>query len=77
MDDNQERMLTELYSVFMQVPPGSSDLDRPFIEDLRVVVAAYKRGSWLARILVWLIPTIALLLASADAIASRIMEVSR
>lgn len=72
MNEDQERMLTELYSVFMEVPKGYSVDERPFIEDLRVVVSAYKRGSWLARVLVWLIPTIALLLASADAIVSRI-----
>lgn len=71
MTEEEKKMLTELHSAFMVAPPGHSAEERPFIEDLRVVVAAYKRGSWLARILVWLIPTVALLLASADAIVSR------
>lgn len=77
MRPDKDQMVDELYRVFMLPPEGYSSDEKPFIEDLRLIVSAYKRGSWLARVLVWLVPTVALLLASADAISTYIGGSSR
>lgn len=46
-------MAANLHRAFFDIPPGSPDGTRPFIENLRVLVLAYQRGSWLAKIVVW------------------------
>ncbi|QRF66390.1 hypothetical protein [Ponticoccus alexandrii] len=41
------------------VPPGSPDDEKPLIEGIRIVWRAFQRGSWVARAVVYAIPTIA------------------
>ena len=48
-----------LRQALFEVPPGSPDDERPLIEGLRVMWRSYQRGSWLARMLMWLVPAMA------------------
>jgi hypothetical protein len=71
MTDEERLMLRETHAMatrinraLFEVPPGSPDSDQPLIEGLVIVWRAYQRGSWVVRMLVWLIPTIAGLGAS-------------
>jgi hypothetical protein len=57
--------LTEIiYAALFEVPKGSPEGDRPLIEMIRIVVRAYQRASWITRVIVWLLPTAALIGAS-------------
>lgn len=59
MDDQERRLLRELHDAFLKVPEGSPSGARPLLADIRVVVQAYQRASWVARALIWLLPAIA------------------
>lgn len=59
MDEDYKKKIDDLHMALLEVPPGSSNSAKPLIEDIRVVVLAYKRGSWATRALVWLLPAIA------------------
>jgi hypothetical protein len=59
----------ELHDVFLKVPAGSPDDEKPLVHDLRLMVRAYKRTSWAFRMLSWGIPTIAALGVAAKTIA--------
>lgn len=52
----------DMNRALFEVPPGSPPDERPLIEGLRVMWRAYQRGNWLARLLIWIIPTAAGLL---------------
>lgn len=68
LTEDERRMLQELHTALMKTPPGSSGDTRPLIEDIRNVVKAYHRASWVTRAIIWLLPTAALLGASANSI---------
>lgn len=59
MTDEQARMLEDLHTALMSVPPGSGPDAQPLIQEVRTVVNAYKRGSWAVRALIWLLPALA------------------
>ena len=59
MTDDERKMLAELHNALLKVPAGSLSDDRPLLEEIRVVVRAYKRASWATRWLFWGVPTIA------------------
>lgn len=59
MTDEQQRMLSDLHSALLDVPPGSPKDAKPLIEEIRIVVRAYQRGSWFARFVVWSLPAVA------------------
>lgn len=67
MTPEQEKKLKDIHDALFQPPAGSDDA--PLIKDLRDVVQAYKRASWATRALIWAVPTLALLGASARSIA--------
>lgn len=48
-----------LKTALFDVPAGSPPDERPLIEGLRVVWRQYQRGSWAARVMIWMIPTMA------------------
>lgn len=68
MTDEELRMLRDLHSALLEVPAGSGPDVKPLIEDLRIVVNAYKRASWATRAFVWFLPTVAALGVSAKTI---------
>lgn len=75
MTEQERALLTEtaervdeLHRALFAVPAGSPADERPLIEGLRIVWRAYQRGSWLARITIWLIPTVAAIGAGVAAI---------
>jgi hypothetical protein len=84
MTEEDHRMLRELHAAFMDTPIGSDE--EPLIKDLRFMVDTYKPiapellaiakawrgGSLVARAAIWLVPTVALLITSWDAIMKRL-----
>ena len=59
MTNDEREMLRDLHSALLEVPAGSSKDARPLIEEVRIVVRAYQRASWVTRVIVWLLPAIA------------------
>jgi len=59
MNEEQSKQLEMIYRALFEVPQGSPEDTQPLISDLRKVVNAYKRASWVTRALIWLLPTIA------------------
>lgn len=59
MDENERKMLTELHDALLGIPAGSAKDARPLLEEIRVVVSAYKRASWATRAVIWLLPALA------------------
>ncbi|MFQ6554111.1 hypothetical protein AAD018_017345 [Aestuariibius insulae] len=66
MTDEEREMLVEVHEqmgVLMRdlygVPEGSPDDVRPLIYEMRTVVRAFQRASWVTRLLIWLLPTLA------------------
>lgn len=66
MTPEQEQKLNDIHAALFEAPKGSKD--DPLIKDLRDVVQAYKRASWATRALIWAVPTLAMLGASARSI---------
>lgn len=67
MTPEQEKKLDDIHAALFETPAGSDE--GPLIKDLREVVKAYKRASWATRALIWAVPTLALMGASARSIA--------
>ena len=73
MTEDERRMLTDLlsenrdlrdkvetlYTALMGVPVGSPEGTSSLLTDVRNVTTAYKRASWVTRMLVWGLPTLA------------------
>lgn len=59
MTDKERQMLEDLHEALLGVPAGSGTDAKPLLEDIRVVVMAYKRASWATRALIWMLPAIA------------------
>ncbi|MFQ6550511.1 hypothetical protein AADZ90_021420 [Aestuariibius sp. 2305UL40-4] len=53
--DEMAALMRDLYGV----PDGSPSDVRPLIHEIRIVVRAYQRASWVTRLLIWVLPTIA------------------
>jgi len=60
--------IVELRDALLGIPPGSPEGTKPLLAELRVVVQAYKRASWVTRAMVWALPTAALVGASVQSI---------
>lgn len=56
MTDNEKVMLREIYAAFFEPPIGSGPDGKALIEEIRIIVAAYKRANWLSRMLLVGIP---------------------
>lgn len=59
MTEEESKMVRRLHDAFLKVPEGSRPETRPLLEDIRMVVAAYHRASWLTRLIIWALPTLA------------------
>ena len=59
MTEEEQSMLRELHHALLGVPPGSPSDAKPLLEEIRIVVTAYKRATWATRALIWLLPAIA------------------
>jgi len=64
MTNEERQKLDDIHSALFKKPAGAGPNDRALIEDIRVVVQAYKRASWVTRVTVWILPTIAAIGAS-------------
>jgi len=64
MTDEERAMLREIHAALFDRPPGARNDERPLLEDLRTVVQAYKRASWVTRMVIWMLPTLAAIGAS-------------
>jgi hypothetical protein len=53
------KMQREMHTAFFEGPAGSPEGTKPLIEGMRIMWAAYQRGSWAFRAIVWLLPAIA------------------
>lgn len=65
MTDEERKMLyetheltTRMYTQLFETPMGASKDTASLVQSLRRLVTAYERGSWAARALVWVLPTI-------------------
>ncbi|WP_299830649.1 hypothetical protein [uncultured Roseobacter sp.] len=58
MTHEESQMVRDLHDALLRVPPGSPSDDRPLLEEIRLVVRAYRRGSWIAKVVVWGAPVI-------------------
>lgn len=63
MTPEERKMLKDLHDAFMEPPKGDPN-GRSLIQDIREVVTVYKRGSWLTKAMLWLVPTIAGVIAA-------------
>ena len=64
----------QMNRALFEVPEGSPKDERPLIEGLRIMWRAYQRGSWLARVFIWVIPTVAGVIAGWDSIKEWLAE---
>lgn len=68
MTEEESARLAELHEALFNVPPGSPSDEKPLIHELRILVRAYKRTSWMTRMVVWALPTLAGLGVAAKSI---------
>ena len=66
MTEDERKMLREMHTQMAELrqalfdpPAGAGEDEHPLIHDIRTVVRAYKRASWVTRALMWLLPTVA------------------
>lgn len=59
MTEEERKMLKDLHSALLEVPPGSPEGKKPLLEEIRAVTEAYKRANWITRAVVWLLPALA------------------
>jgi len=57
--------IDRIHRALFEVPAGSPDDEKPLIEGVRIVWRAWQRGSWLSRLLMWLVPAVAACVAFA------------
>lgn len=67
----------DISRALFEVPEGSPDDERPLIEGLRIMWRAYQRGNWIARVLIWLIPTTAGVLMGWETVKEWMMSWSK
>lgn len=51
MTEEEKVMLREIYTAFFEPPIGSGADGKSLIEEIRIIVAAYKRANWLSRMI--------------------------
>lgn len=51
MTEDEKVMLREIYTAFFEPPLGSGSDGKSLIEEIRIIVAAYKRANWLSRMI--------------------------
>ena len=64
------QMQREMHRAFFEVPAGSPEGTKPLIEGMRIMWAAYQRGSWFMRAIIWVFPTIAGVVISFDKLSA-------
>lgn len=62
--------IMELRAALLEKAPGSPSDEKPLLEDIRIVIRAYKRASWATRAVIWALPTAALIGASLKSLVS-------
>ena len=56
MTNAERKMLYEIHDALLGVPHGPLKDEKPLLEDIRHIVRAYNRFSWLGRSLIWFLP---------------------
>jgi hypothetical protein len=51
MTEEEKVMLREIYAAFFEPPIGSGADGKALIEEIRIIIAAYKRANWLSRMI--------------------------
>jgi hypothetical protein len=58
MTEEEKVMIREIYTAFFEPPIGSGTSGKSLIEEIRIIVAAYKRANWLSRMIFVGIPLV-------------------
>jgi hypothetical protein len=62
-------LVKELHDALLAVPAGSPKDAKPLLEEIRMVVRAYNKASWVTRAVIWMLPTLAGLAVAYETIA--------